>query len=214
MDNSKYLILSSYDDAYQAVGLGPLSYEKNKQYADHHGYAFQCNHEPLRSHYFFHKFFLLQEVLPKYDYVLWIDADAFLVNHSKKIQDFLTKDSQQIITISIDQTSLNTGVFIIKNCDNSMHMLDLIIREGPNVNNPFPDAYIMLELFKKYPNLVNYIKPQKLFNAYKYELYAHRLSPNPDGEFEQGLSYVLHFPGMPLQDRVNAYHKYNVKEMV
>ena len=28
-----------------------------------------------------------------------------------------------------------------------------------------------------------------------------------------GVSYVLHFPGMPLVDRVKAYHTFNVKDL-
>lgn len=213
-DNSQYLILSSYDDVYAKVGLGPLSAAKNKEYADKHGYSFQCKNEQLKSHYFFHKFMLLSEVLPNYSHVLWIDADAFLVNHFKKIQDFISDDPEKIFTVSIDQEYLNTGVFIIKNCDLSMELLKKVVEIGSQINHPFPDAFVLLKMFEQQPQYVNYIKPQKLFNAYKYELYAHRMQPNPDGEFEQGVSYVLHFPGMSLQDRVNAYHKYNVKEMV
>jgi hypothetical protein len=211
--NSNTLILSSYDDAYKNVGLGQLSYEKNKEYADYHGYSYRCECEPLRTHYFFHKFVLLKELLPKYDKILWIDADAFIVNFSKKIEDFTNDEELKIFTVSVDQTYLNTGVFIIKNHPLSYHLLDSVIDEGQKLNHPFPDAFILTKIFESNPNIVNYIKPQKLFNSYKYELYKHRLDPNPDGEFEEGVSYVLHFPGMPLQERVNAYYKFNVKDL-
>jgi hypothetical protein len=211
--NSNTLILSSYDDAYKNVGLGQLAHDKNKEYADVHGYSYRCECEPLKSHYFFHKFILLQELLPKYDKVLWIDADAFLVNHSKKVDDFISEDPAKVFTAAIDQEYLNTGVFIIKNDPASFQILNDVVNVGQQINHPFPDAFVLFKIFEANPHLVNYIKPQKLFNAYKYELYKHRMEPNPDGEYEAGVSYVLHFPGMSLIDRVNAYHKFNVKDL-
>lgn len=211
--SSKILILSSYDDRYKNVGLGQLAYEKNKEYADLHGYSYQCNCEPLKDHYFFHKFILIKNLLPNYEYIFWIDADAFLVNYNKKIEEFIPKEEEKIFTVSIDQEYLNTGVFIIKNSPISFQLLDSVVNLGKTINHPFPDAFVLLKIFEANPHLVNYIKPQKLLNAYKYELYKHRMSPNPDGEFEKGLSFVLHFPGMPLEARVNAFNQFNVKDL-
>lgn len=211
--NNRILILSSYDSNYADIGLGQASCEKNKEYADLYGYAFKCDHEKLKSHYFFHKFIIIKELLQNYDYIFWIDADAFLVNHSKKIQDFIPKNDSTVFIVSKDSYYLNTGVFIIKNDIKSFQILDQIINVGPQLNHPFPDAYVLVKIFEQYPDLVHYITPQRLFNSYKYELVADRCPPNPDGEYTEGESFVLHFPGMPLKTRMNAYHKYNVKDM-
>lgn len=214
MDNKKILILSSYDDKYKEIGLGQLSDEKNKKYAQTHDYSYECKCEPFNTHYFFYKFHLVKNKLPNYDYILWIDSDAFIVNHSKKIQDFIPQNTEQVMTLVIDQENINTGVFILKNDPISFQILDNVINYGPQLNHPLPDAMVLRHIFDTYPQFVNYIKPQKLLNAYKYELYKDRMAPNPDGEFEEGVSFIIHFPGMPLQSRIHAYNKFNVKEMI
>lgn len=213
MSNKKILILSSYDTKYKNIGLGQLSDIKNKEYADKHDYSYECRCEDSSIHYFFYKFHLVKEKLPLYDYILWIDSDAFIVNHSKTIQDFISDDPNKIITLVIDQENINTGVFIIKNHPVSFEILNSVITYGPTMNHPLPDAFVLRNIFDNNPHIVNYITPQKLLNAYKYELYRDRMPPNPDGEFEEGLSFILHFPGMPLQTRVDAYNHFNVKEM-
>jgi len=213
MSNKKILILSSYDTKYKNIGLGQLSDAKNKEYADKHGYSYECRCEDSPIHYFFYKFHLIKEKLPLYDYILWIDSDAFIVNHSKTIQDFIPDEPSKIITLVIDQENINTGVFILKNDPTSFEILNSVITYGPKINHPLPDAFVLRNIFDNNPHIVNYIKPQKLLNAYKYELYRDRMPPNPDGEFEEGLSFILHFPGMPLQTRVDAYNHFNVKEM-
>ena len=211
--NKDILILSSYDNAYEDCGLGPLSKSKNKEYADKHGYSFRCECEPMRSHYFFHKFHLLKELLDDYKWVFWIDADAFIVNHETKIQDFIPEDNNKIFVAAIDQEYLNTGVFLIKNDPVSHKILEVIINDGPRLQHPFPDALVLTKIFEQRPDIIDWIKPQKRLNAYKYELYKDRMDPNPDGEYDDGTSFVLHFPGMPLTQRVDSYHKFNVKEM-
>lgn len=211
-ESKKILILSSYDDKYKNAGLGEIAYSKNKEYADKHGYDFRCSHDTFKTHYFFHKFHLIKELLKDYDYIFWIDADAYFVNYDKKIEDFIT-DPEKLFIVAIDQEYLNTGVFIIKNHEISDRILDTVINVGPTIDHAFPDAFILKNIFDNNPNFVEYIKPQKLLNAYIYELYKNRMKPNPDGEFEKGISFVLHFPGMPLGARLAAYHNYNVKDL-
>lgn len=209
---SKVLVLGAYDDNYARIGLGQLSADKNREYAERHGYDIRFNHEDLRSHYFFHKFHLLTEVLPNYDYVLWVDADAFVVRHDLPAEIFFPQ-GDAIMSACIDNEYLNTGIFVIKNDLRSLELCRRVTTIGPQLNHPFPDAKVIADYFEEEPQAFHRITPQKSFNAYKYELYAHRTAPNPDGEFELGYSFAIHFPGMPLVDRVAAYHRYNVKEM-
>jgi hypothetical protein len=207
----KILVLSAYDDVYASCNLGPLSENKNRAYAEHCGYRFICDRIVNKDmHHFFYKFRSILTYIDNYDYVFWIDADAFFTNFSMRIED-LIKSPDKTFIATIDRNYLNTGVFIVKNCDEIKKLFKKVIVEGPkNSHHPFPDAMILLDHFNKPSSTWDIVKPQYLMNAYKNELYK---AEDPESEFKENESLVLHFPGMNYSDRIEAYYKYNVENL-
>lgn len=206
----KILILSAYDKIYADCNLGLLSEEKNKEYAHKHGYDFICDKNlDNEGHYFFYKFKSILKYIDQYDYIFWIDADAFFTNFSKRIESFI-KSPEKTFIVTIDKQFLNTGVFIVKNCNEIKQIFNKVLIEGPELNHPFPDAKILLDYFNTPESTWDISIPQYLLNSYKYELYN---TTYPEGEFKLNESLVLHFPGMSYEDRVKAYYKYNVKNL-
>ena len=205
----KILILTGYDKTYQDNQLGILSENKNKNYAEVNGYDFysdkDCN---PNLHHFFYKFESILKFIDKYDYIFWIDADAFFVNFSKKIESFIKPNKNFIATI--DKEYLNTGVFIVKCCDEIKNVFKKVLSEGPTLQHPFPDAKILMDYFQKEDSTWDIINPQYLLNSYKYELYG---KIHDDGEYKEGESIVLHFPGMPYSKRIESYYKYDVENL-
>jgi len=205
----KILVLTGYDKTYENNQLGILSERKNKNYAEVNGYDFYSDKECNPNlHHFFYKFESVLKFIDSYDYILWIDADAFFVNHSIKIESFIKENKTFIVTI--DREYLNTGVFIVKCCDEIKHIFNKILLEGPKLQHPFPDAKILMDYFNNDDSTWDVIKPQYLLNSYKYELYG---MVHEEGEFKNGESIILHFPGMPYNKRVESYYKYNVESL-
>ena len=83
-----------------------------------------------------------------YDYVMWIDADAFFCNNKLKIENWIEKSDNKKIIISRDPgysleqymknpECLNSGVMIFKNCDENKTLLNYMIYDPifkPNYN--------------------------------------------------------------------------------
>ena len=61
---------------------------------------------------------LIQDVFETYvdcDYVLFLDMDAVITNHNKKIEDFITNDFSILMTNDYGSSLVNAGVMLFKN---------------------------------------------------------------------------------------------------
>lgn len=199
----KILVLSCYDDNYLSCGLGQASENKNKTYCDNHGYDFKCINIETRKdikddlYYFFWKFKLILENIEEYDYIFWIDADAFIVKHDVKLEDII--DTNMDMQICIDINYMNTGVFITKCGEFSEKMFNDILEQGPKTKHDFPDAFIMKRYYDNNTDKFK-IMEQWFFNSYVHSLYNLNY---PKGEYRENESFIIHFPGMPYQKRIN-----------
>ena len=80
-----------------------------------------------------------------YDYVLWIDADAFFCNFDIKIEDWIQNDKNFIVCrdagANLNQWSrykylINSGVMIFKNVGWSKNMLHYILHTNNFLTSP------------------------------------------------------------------------------
>jgi len=73
------------------------------------------------------RIYLILEHLSKYDYMVWIDSDAFFYENSKHIMEIIKEHDTPII-FSGDtykhNTSINSGFFIVKNTPYSFNFLN------------------------------------------------------------------------------------------
>lgn len=69
--------------------------------------------------------YVLIKYIYKYDYIVWVDMDAFFVNHDILIEDIINKNPNKDIYYCDDPGShqLNSGVLIFKNSRRSMDIL-------------------------------------------------------------------------------------------
>lgn len=71
------------------------------------------------------RIYLILEHLSKYDYMVWIDSDAFFYENSKHIMDLIKEhDTPIIFSRDQDNQNVNTGVFIVKNTQYSIDFLN------------------------------------------------------------------------------------------
>ena len=90
-----------------------------EDYAKRHAYDFYiCNevYDGSRD-YPWYKILAIQKILPKYDYVFWIDADGHVLKPELSIKYFIENylNEKDLLCAKDWNNTLNTGVMIIKN---------------------------------------------------------------------------------------------------
>jgi len=170
--------------------LGDISAENKKAYAEKWGYDFVVQRERIDKNREMHwaKITTLIDVVPRYDWVFWTDADSLVMNYEKKIDEHL--DDRYDVIFNEDENGLNSGHFFIKNTQWSLDFL----RESYSIYPPpkiyangmyhtWQDQGAMRTYLTRHPESQSRVKlcDQKEFNCYihNYE----------DGDF------ILHFAG-------------------
>lgn len=134
------MIVMAYSDDYT---VGRICEKVNRSYADKYGYAFYSDVATAASmeqsilpkkHCTWYKIKLLQDILSNSDmihnvsYLVWIDADAVVINHNISFIDLIKQhgaDRELIIGEDMHLGCLiNAGVFAIKVCKWSKDFLD------------------------------------------------------------------------------------------
>lgn len=114
------------------------SYVNHTIYAREHGldYRLECGLDTGITNKFFYKTSIVRRLLPLYDWIVWIDDDAFftdfdadtirrLINEAERSEQFL------VIAEGPEEPNgfwsrINTGVFLVKNDERGRRLLDLM----------------------------------------------------------------------------------------
>ena len=94
---------------------------------------------------------LLQRYLPDYDYLVWIDADSFIMNFDQKLEHFiLNYMNGKDMLFGKDWTStLCTGVMFVKNSDNSKRLLELCYNNENMLGNNLHEQASFSDLYER-----------------------------------------------------------------
>ena len=148
----KICVIMFYTKDYK---IGLQSEIINREYCKKNNYTFVVyNNVPneLESrHSSWCKHYYLLENIENFDYVMWIDADAFFCNHSIKIEDWIDKSDNKDYIIARDagysrmkysqnkkfnkDPLLNSGVIIMKNTENNKNLLKHILYDPIHEDN-------------------------------------------------------------------------------
>ncbi len=148
-----------YDEPIKSYG--ELNYKINKMYCDKYNIdlILSCEKKYSNRHSAWERLPLLLDNIDKYDYLMWIDADAFFFNHSPDIFDIIDKHKDKNFIFSKDtgNININTGFFIVKNCDYCRQFLRIwAYDETIYKNNTFPywwDQGVLINIYDQ--NLLN-----------------------------------------------------------
>lgn len=115
-----------------------LSERLNGMYAESHGYEFKAFNLPTKfeRHTAWARVWYLKENIEKYDYVMYVDGDAFFVNHAMSLLRLIAymDDSPVCGLFARDQMlenkvfhsdRANAGVFIFSSKNNGKQLADL-----------------------------------------------------------------------------------------
>jgi len=192
----------------------------HKVYAELHDadYRLECGPIPgLTKPIRYFKLLTLRHILPRYDWVLWLDDDAFFTNFRFDLRQLIRSASPDVNLIMGDGrvrpdgpfTVVNAGVVLLKNCQESLVLLDRCVSVqadpgvlenwwNPSVHGMYTHSdqdaliYVMLETLK--PSAYQ-IVPHAQLNAREYH-YRDRLDE----------CFICHFPGAP--DRLGAVRRF------
>lgn len=166
-----------------------ITVERNRRYAEKHGYGFKFYNSILDDSRAasWSKIPALAENFEDNDWLLWIDADAAVMNMDIRLEDLIDEHFDFILTSDIN--GANCGVFLLK-CSQYMEMmLDVIWDSKEFINHKWWEQGAVHELLKydkRFKEATLFLRKDKL-NSY-YHDYEH-------GDF------ILHLPGMTTETR-------------
>jgi len=201
----KIKIISAYTRDPYFMGMSDITFPIISEYALKNGFACEKydvtdgEREPV-----FMKIPLILNNLKKYDYVLWIDSDAIVINSNFDLKKLIA--SGRNLYISEDFNGINAGVMLWRKCEFSEKILgkiwDLydeyknhVWKEQEALRNLIDSNYLSAREMTEYV-------PQKILNAYDYSLFNMNYSK---GQYDAN-TFILHFPSIP--DRINTIKKY------
>ena len=220
-DTSKKLkvcVLMFYDDAIKEYS--ELNYKLNKLYCDKHNIDLILSQEKTYKdkHPSWEKLPLILKHIKNYDYIMWVDADAFFYNDAGNISDIINKHLDKNFIFSYDTNQLtendkivkfiNCGVFIVKNSQYSIDFLNKwAYDEELFKNNSHPEWWeqgVLIDIQKQ--NILN-IKENQFI--YDYSILQHFNEKDPGKDSVK--PYILHLAGSKTEERVNTSKKYYAK---
>lgn len=204
-------------DKYQeAVAIG----QKNKKkYCKLHGHDFyygKKNLDPSRPPAWA-KILLIQKIMDsgKYDWIFWTDADSLFTNHTVKLESLIDENYSFIVS---GEHGINTGQFLIKNCQWSRDFLKRVYNNEPFINHYlWENGAIIYEYDNNIENAQIQIKriPQRQINSFAVEvLDKFGLPHNELCVFQRG-DFIIHFAGNGfngLEKLMNQYYQFVVYE--
>lgn len=118
------------------------SYVNHSIYARHHGldYRLECGVDPEIHNKYHYKISIIRRLLPKYDWLMWIDDDAFFTDFERDgvvelIEEAGSAEAFLVIAEGAVEpngfwSKINSGAFIMKNCERSFRVLDAIVSDS------------------------------------------------------------------------------------
>lgn len=151
----KVLIIMNYDD--QVKDYSDLSFEINQRYCKKHGHDLKRFNRVYDTAFnmSFQKLWLLVEVLQEclstggsHSHVMWIDSDACFNDHTfHNLIDFLprydryasfSEDMRRYSISTQGGVSINAGVMIFRTCNESIWLLEKVIKHCYVMPKPIP----------------------------------------------------------------------------
>ena len=124
------------------ISYGQYSKEINEKYCSLHSYDYYCETDDVKIQNkikdrapTWYKPIFINEHLHDCDYVLFIDADAVFDDWSKKIEEYVEKNYDFVVTEDHGPSVMNAGVILVKNTDTSKNFLKKWWELAENLNN-------------------------------------------------------------------------------
>jgi len=205
-------IVTAYTPTPGWKELGEFTVLSMKEYADRHGLdlkAFTDGFDRTRA-FQWSKIQFIKRVLPEYEWVWWLDADAIITNQKKGIGRFLFQDADVVIGHQLETDSFcNTGSFFVRNCPFSFWLLDEIWKRDDLANKAYHEQTALSNLYEsgQCQNRVKLI-PFKEINSF-CDAYAERYGFSSKEELQWHVGdFVAHCCGYSVNHRLEILREF------
>jgi len=195
---------------YQEVA--DISLDNRKKYCDKQGYKHHIHCGPYQNlgnlYYAIQRIHILYDLMfpdgePTEDKnkLFWVlNISSMVMNHTKRLEDFVINDPEKDFFIHKDVNGLNAGSFIIRRTEWARQWLSLIKREAPTINHCWYEQRVM-QIHADEPVWKKNIKimDHPGINDYFYDLY--KFPPTTPGDYKPG-NFCLSLPGTSLDERI------------
>lgn len=159
-----------------------LSAENHKAYASKFGYRYShCSWPGKSKNPYFNKIEYILEHFDKYDYIFWIDDDAFFIDFEFDIASLIPNKNAMVTICSSPEyksiwTYISSGQFMMRCCDETKNFLKDVIDADLDIIKSWwdeskygfftnGDQDAMVYLAENYYNNIFDIRPSSLFNS-------------------------------------------------
>jgi len=212
----KICMVMFYDNNIKEYG--DINYKINKLYCEKYNLDIILSQEKTyeNRHSAYERLPLILKHIDNYDYVIWIDADAFFYITSKNIIEIInnnincnfifSKDiTNDILNDNIDYNYINSGIFIVKNTKYSIEFINKwAYDEELYNNNPEKLRWVQGILNNMYNNNILNIKNNSIL--YKYGILQH-FNKN-EIEILPIQPFIYHLAGKSYEERLKASRNY------
>jgi len=219
----KICLCTWYDDNIKE--FADINFEINKKYALKNKYDFiKCNNRRLENKDLpWEKLSLIYSLFEKqYDYIVWIDADAFFYIDSPPIENIINEHNDENVIFSGDMQTryqsypisfqlmdINTGFMIYRNNKYSQEFIkNWIINEYPIINPVWWEQNSVLHMYKH-----NILDIQNNSVIIEYNILQHFEKEHLEHCFtkQYGLDnkpFIFHMAGETKEQRIKYSQEY------
>lgn len=183
----------------------------NSIYALKHGYEYICwdyDLVPLEYSVYYNKIIAMYQAIKSdinFEWILYLDADAIITNHTIKIEEIIEKHPDKEIIMATDLNGQNNGVVLIKNTPIMADYLQECYtdRQFFHSKNPEQAAMFLTLTKEKYRDKIGW-ETMHFFNAYlvKYNNMQH------DERLWDEESFILHLQRLPDEKRIELFQQF------
>ncbi len=203
----KILVLTGNDRGMDSIGA--LTAANHQAYALRHGYTFErFTDYPADCHPSWHKLALLRERLPKYDAILWLDADTVVTQPAMRIEEII--GDRKGLIVSKDWTNpapedaikhFSLGNFVFTNSPGSFEILEKASARTEWTNRGLWEQQAIQEEYRANESIRKHVHilPRRTLNAVP----ATRDTTGPE-PWEPG-DFLCHLTYLPNEERVTLF---------
>lgn len=137
---------------------------------------------------------LIKQILPNYDWVMWIDSDAMPINFNYDARDFIDEKYDMILAEEElpEGPTINTGIFWIRNSEYMRILLNKIWEEAEDMAHGWAEQLSLIQILEREPGWSQFIK----------KLPIHPINVNPSKVRED--TFIVHLAGGPANPEYKA----------
>ena len=201
----KICVLMWYDSTISSYG--DINYKINRAYCDKNNIdLIRCQERRHGCrHPAWERIPLILKHIHNYDYVMWIDADAFFYNDANNIIDIINENSNFnfIFSNDVGNKNINSGFFIVKNSQYSIEFLTKWSNDEDLYKcNPYPqwwDQGVLIDMFNK-----NILDIKENSTQFEYGVLQHFYQ----NDKLDNKTYIFHLAGRSNDIRYRASKEY------